>query len=122
MKAGDLPPPCPLTLLPVMTSAFDDLLRETIASAPDRCLPWAQVMDLALYHPEHGYYAGKPRRVGSGGDFYTAVSVGPLYGRLLAAVAAEVWQFLGAPGDFTLIEQGAHEWPTGRGPLAWLAA
>jgi SAM-dependent MidA family methyltransferase len=92
-----------------MTSDFADLLRETIASAPDRCLPWAQVMDLALYHPEHGYYAGKPRRVGRSGDFYTAVSVGPLYGQLLAAVAAEVWQSLGAPGDFTLIEQGAHD-------------
>lgn len=92
-----------------MTSAFDELLRETIASTPDGCLPWAQVMELALYHPDHGYYAGKPRRVGRGGDFYTAVSVGPLYGQLLAAVAAEVWQSLGAPGDFTLIEQGAHD-------------
>ena len=87
----------------------DDFFRHILASAPGQRLPWAQVMDLALYHPDHGYYAGKPRRVGRGGDFYTAVSVGPLYGQLLAAVAAEVWQSLGAPGDFTLIEQGAHD-------------
>lgn len=93
-----------------MPADFASLLRETIASAPDRCLSWAQVMELALYHPDHGYYAGKPRRVGRGGDFYTAVSVGPLYGQLLAQVAAETrMPPLLDPSDFTLIEQGAHD-------------
>ena len=66
-------------------------------------------MELALYHPEHGYYGRSPRRIGRGGDFFTAVSVGPLYGRLLAQVAQETWETLGRPADFTLIEQGAHD-------------
>ena len=91
-----------------MPRSSEDLIREVLSAAPDRRLPWAAVMNLALYHPP-GYYTGRPRRVGRSGDFYTAVSVGPLYGQLLAAVAAEVWQSLGAPGDFTLIEQGAHD-------------
>lgn len=66
-------------------------------------------MRLALFHPEHGYYSRSPRRIGREGDFFTAVSVGPLYGRLLAAVAVETWEHLGRPGEFALIEQGAHD-------------
>lgn len=72
-------------------------------------MSWAEVMAAALYGPGHGYYAGKPRRVGRGGDFYTAVSVGPLYGRLLADHAAGCWERLGRPESWRLAEQGAHD-------------
>lgn len=72
-------------------------------------LPWAQAMAAALYHPEHGYYAGGPRRIGRQGDFYTAVSVGPLYGRLLADHAALRWQAWGRPETWWLAEQAAHD-------------
>lgn len=81
-------------------------------------MPWSEVMQLALYHPEAGYYR-YPRRIGRGGDFYTAVTVGPLYGRLLAELAQHTWQRCGCPAEFWLIEQGAHD-----GQLAediWLA-
>lgn len=66
-------------------------------------------MELALYHPEHGYYGPGPRRLGRKGDFYTAVSVGPLYGRLLADLARQTHSELGSPGDFCVIEQAAHD-------------
>ncbi len=66
-------------------------------------------MNLALYHPLHGYYSGSPRRIGRSGDFYTAVSVGPLFGRLLGEVALECWRETGKPDKFCLIEQGAHD-------------
>ncbi len=72
-------------------------------------LPWETVMRQALYHPEHGYYAGKPRRVGRAGDFYTAVSTGPLYGRLLAEQAAACWEAQGRPDAWCLAEQAAHD-------------
>ena len=42
-------------------------------------------MDLALYHPEFGYYARAARRSGRAGDFFTSVDVGPLFGELLAS-------------------------------------
>ena len=83
-------------------------LRERLARAGG-WLPWNEVMQAALYDPAHGYYAGGPRRIGRGGDFYTAVSVGPLYGRLLAELAAQVWQKSGCPQRFTLAEQAAHD-------------
>ena len=66
-------------------------------------------MTVALYHPECGYYGRGPVRIGRSGDFFTAVSVGPLYGRLLANWVEKTWQALGRPGDFTIIEQGAHD-------------
>ena len=47
-------------------------------------------MDLALYHPEFGYYARAAQRSGRAGDFFTSVDVGPLFGELLAVQIAEM--------------------------------
>ena len=44
-------------------------------------------MELALYCPVYGYYEKEPDRIGRRGDYYTSVSVGSLFGELLA------WQF-----------------------------
>jgi len=75
----------------------------------DGPIPFARFMELALYHPEHGYYASGRASIGRRGDFFTNVSVGPLFGKLLAAQFAEIWQKLGQPDDFTIVEQGAHD-------------
>lgn len=90
-------------------SQITDILRERIAAAPGGVISFAEVMRLALYHPQHGYYGPGPRRLGRGGDFFTAVSTGRLYGRLLAMLAEKVWHALGSPPDFTIAEQGAHD-------------
>lgn len=80
-----------------------------MAAAPAGRLSFAEVMELALYHSEYGYYGPGPRRIGRKGDFYTSVSVGPLFGKLLALRALSEWQALGEPADFTIVEQGAHD-------------
>jgi SAM-dependent MidA family methyltransferase len=70
----------------------------------------AEYMELALYHPEHGYYSRAARRSGRGGDFFTSVDVGPLFGELIAAQLEEMWQVLRASGGgeaFDLVEAGA---------------
>jgi len=90
-------------------SSIPRILREQLAATPAGRLPFAQVMELALYHPEHGYYGARPRKIGRQGDFFTSVSVGPLFGNLLAMRALQEWQALGEPEDFTIIEQGAHD-------------
>jgi SAM-dependent MidA family methyltransferase len=64
-------------------------------------------MELALYHPDHGYYAA-PRPIGRAGDFITSVSVGPLFGRMLAQQARQMAELLDEP-EFWIIEQGAHD-------------
>lgn len=50
----------------------------------------ARFMELALYHPEHGYYTSRAQRSGRGGDFYTSVDTGAFFGELLAAQIAEM--------------------------------
>ena len=68
----------------------------------------AAFMDLALYHPEFGYYAHSPRRSGGSGDFVTSVDLGPVFGELLATELAEMAALLGpANAPFTLVEAGA---------------
>ena len=70
-------------------------------------LSFADFMEAALYDPFHGYYASGRASIGRLGDFYTAVSSGPLFGRLLACQFAEMWEVAGAPQHWTLVEQGA---------------
>ena len=70
-------------------------------------LGFDEFMAAALYDPRGGYYATSAARVGKHGDFFTSVSVGPVFGRLLAAQFAAMWEQLGRPDDFTLVEQGA---------------
>lgn len=60
--------------------------REIAARGP---VPFARFMELALYCPDLGYYERAAETVGRRGDFYTNVSVGGLFGELLACQFAE---------------------------------
>lgn len=72
-------------------------------------MTFARFMELALYHPAHGYYSSGQASIGKAGDFFTSVSVGPLFGQLLARQFEEMWAALGKPERFTLVEQGAND-------------
>lgn len=72
-------------------------------------IPFRAFMEQALYHPELGYYATGKSRVGKDGDFLTSVSVGSLFGRLLAHYFIGSWEEMGRPEPFDLIEIGAHQ-------------
>lgn len=63
-------------------------------------------MEMALYDPDAGYYGRGPRRLGRTGDFFTSVSVGPLFGKLLADFAKASWT---ATDGIQVIEQAAHD-------------
>jgi SAM-dependent MidA family methyltransferase len=69
----------------------------------------AEFMELALYHPEAGYYATAPRRSGRSGDFFTNVDVGPLFGEMVAVQIAEIATILErcSSDHFDLVEVGA---------------
>ena len=72
-------------------------------------LTFARFMELALYDPEAGYYASGGARIGKHGDFFTNVSVGPVFGQILASQFQEMWSGLGKPAHFALVEQGAND-------------
>ncbi|SRR5581483_8816730 len=71
-------------------------------------LPFRDFMAMALYDAQHGYYASGRAEIGRRGDFFTNVSVGPLFGRLLAMQFEEMWERLGNPQEFCIVEQGAN--------------
>jgi SAM-dependent MidA family methyltransferase len=66
-------------------------------------------MEQVLYHPEYGYYSSGGCAIGRKGDYFTNVSVGPLFGQLMLAQFAEIWEELGKINDFVIVEQGAHD-------------
>ena len=70
---------------------------------------FAWFMQQALYHPEHGYCSSGRCAIGRKGDYFTNVSVGPLFGRLLGAQFVEIWDRLGKTDNFVIVEQGAHD-------------
>jgi SAM-dependent MidA family methyltransferase len=71
----------------------------------DGPLTFADYMRECLYHPVHGYYSkAEPTRFA---DYYTSVDVHPIFGRLLARQFVEMWEGLGCPAEFTLVEVGA---------------
>lgn len=62
-------------------------------------------MELALYHPELGYYNTRVG-IGKAGDFYTAPHVHELFGRLVAKQLREMWDVMGRPSSFLIVEMG----------------
>ncbi len=78
------------------------------AAGPVGRLSFARFMELALYHPEVGYYRAGRERVGRapGSDFITSATVGPLFGELVAAAAVHLLGPEAAPRH-TFVEIGA---------------
>jgi SAM-dependent MidA family methyltransferase len=79
-------------------------------------------MELALYHPEHGYYMGATVRSAREGDFLTAAELHPIFGRVLARQLVEMWDALGRPDPFVLRDEGAGTGALGLSVLAGLRA
>ena len=90
-----------------MAAELIQVIRDAIEAQGPRTFRW--FMEQALYHLEFGYYASGKASIGKGGDFFTNVSVGPLFGRLLSTQFHEIWERLGRPADFLLVEQGAND-------------
>ena len=78
-------------------------------------------MELALYDSLEGYYVSDRLKVGREGDFFTNVSVGPVFGEILAGQFLEMWSILGEPNDFTIVEQGANDGQLARDVIMALA-
>ena len=71
-------------------------------------ITFARFMEMALYHPQHGYYTSERQRIGKAGDYFTSVSVGPLFGRILARQFQQFCTELGNPPEFEVVEFGGH--------------
>ena len=68
-------------------------------------------IELALAHPEHGYYMNRDP-FGASGDFTTAPEISQMFGELIGLWSAEVWNMMGRPEPLRYVELGP-----GRGTL-----
>lgn len=94
-------------------------IREEISQTGN--ISFARFMELALYCPETGYYEKKKDIVGRQGDFITSVSVGSLFGELLAYQFA-MWldELKTRHEKLQIIETGAHDGKLAADILNWL--
>jgi SAM-dependent MidA family methyltransferase len=99
-------PPYPLQL-PESHPALGQFIAQSIATAPQQRVPFAQFMEWALYHPQYGYYATNQSGEGIQSDFFTSSHLGADFGELLAEQFAKMWELLERPDPFTLVEMGA---------------
>jgi SAM-dependent MidA family methyltransferase len=97
------------------THTENEALRAVIAAEIDAGgrIPFRRFMELALYHPVHGYYASERPVIGRRGDYLTSPEVSPLFGAMAGRQVAEVWELLGRPDPMTVVEAGP-----GNGTLA----
>ncbi len=86
-------------------------IRRAIASAERGAIPFAQFMDLALYHPDYGYYTSANTVLGEEGDFTTAPEMGELFGQSLAVKLAEIFKAQQVPAKI-------YEFGAGSGKMA----
>jgi NADH dehydrogenase [ubiquinone] 1 alpha subcomplex assembly factor 7 len=90
---------------PTLPELIDMQIR---ASGP---MSVASYMALCLTHPTKGYYkADDP--LGVAGDFVTAPEISQMFGELIGFFFVNLWQQMGSPKAFTLLELGP-----GRGTL-----
>ncbi|HET9660800.1 MAG TPA: SAM-dependent methyltransferase [Thermomicrobiales bacterium] len=90
------------------------IIQEAIRQSPDQAITLAQYMELALYHPQHGYYQQSRPAPGRTGDFLTSPEASPYFGLTVARQLIEIWDRLGQPGAWEIREFGA-----GTGVLAY---
>ncbi|MGB7761944.1 MAG: SAM-dependent methyltransferase [Bryobacteraceae bacterium] len=93
-----------------MTPAGEILAAEIERAGP---VSFRRFMEVALYHPRHGYYRRQRDPFGKLGDFYTAEQLQPVFGLLMAAHARQLCRAAGVAADCTVVELGA-----GRGEMA----
>jgi len=101
-------------------NALTGKIRQEIAE--HGVLSFARFMELALYCPDCGYYEAKRDNIGRRGDFYTSVSVGSLFGEMLAFQFSE-WlesEVRSEKSEVRIVEAGAHDGKLAADILHWL--
>jgi SAM-dependent MidA family methyltransferase len=74
-----------------------EIIKEIIDASPEKMISYAEYMELALYHPEEGYYIKERQKIGKEGDFYTSSNVSDIFGKLIGKWFAKNCGNLGLP-------------------------
>ncbi|HWR57873.1 MAG TPA: SAM-dependent methyltransferase [Thermodesulfovibrionales bacterium] len=64
-------------------------------------------MEMCLYYPGLGYYMKDSTKIGRAGDFYTSPHLHSIFGAMMGRQIEEMWQYMGEPEVFHVVEMGA---------------
>ena len=87
-----------------MKNSPESIIRDRVASRGK--ITFAEFMELALYHPQGGYYTS-PSAFGAQGDYFTSPAAHPAFGALIAIQLQRMWEVLDRPPQFVAVEMGA---------------
>jgi SAM-dependent MidA family methyltransferase len=79
-------------------------------------------MEMSLYYPSLGYYTKDSTAIGKEGDFYTSPHLHPLFGAMIGRQIQEMWNVMGRPHTFRIVELGAGMGHLAKDMLAYLKA
>ena len=81
----------------------DEIRRRIASNGP---ITFDEFMEVALYHPNGGYYT-HDRQDTTYGDYYTSPSAHPAFSALIAVQLEAMWKALNRPTPFHVVEIGA---------------
>ncbi|MBI5696603.1 MAG: SAM-dependent methyltransferase [Nitrospirae bacterium] len=87
-----------------MPNTLEEIIRAEISA--QGAITFERFVELALYHPEHGYYASGRAAIGKAGDFYTSPHASRVFGELVAESYLSFKAGLGG-GPCAFVEMGA---------------
>lgn len=64
-------------------------------------------MEMTLYYPGLGYYTKDSTKIGRTGDFYTSPHLHSIFGAMIGKQMMEMWELIGRPEIFHVVEMGA---------------
>jgi len=76
-------------------------------------------MAMALYEPRLGYYWSDRPLIGREGDYLTSPEVSPVFGVMVGRQLREMWELMGSPARWDIVELGAGNGTLCRDLLRW---
>lgn len=99
----------------------NEALKEAIIARIERegRITFRDYMEMALYAPGIGYYTSRREKIGRSGDYVTSPEVSPIFGVMVGRQLSEMWEALGRPAAFEVVEAGAGTGALCRDILRW---
>ena len=104
MPRRSLAPDLSTTRHLVQDTAAGRMIAEEIAQRGP--ITFERFMELALYAPDVGYYARRSAGPGPEADYVTSPEVHAAFGGLVCGQLEEMWEALGRPSPFWIVEGG----------------
>jgi SAM-dependent MidA family methyltransferase len=97
-------------------------LKDAIVARIERenGISFRDFMAMALYEPRLGYYCSDRPVIRRDGDYLTSPEVSPVFGAMAGRQLHQMWEAMGSPSRFDVVEVGAGNGTLCRDILSWM--